>query len=318
MRVVALVACLAACSGFKNGAAPPDATHDGAKAIDAAAIVDAPGDAGPRGPAAFALPGVSYGAYWDSAASALYITEDTNHRLDKWTDLAGAVVPFGTISSSSTALGALVQLGDGSFLVPNIAMATMQTTGQILTLSADGTTAGALTGVDTTRRRTALAFDPSGLLYEAYYTPGSMSGTQVGGVALVTVTGSAATETVITPSVALKKVAGLAATPTTLYVCDTSVAKLYAITIATGATTVLATLPSCDYVYMLASGDLATGGATGGVYRVTQAGTVSTIRSGFEQVRGIAYDATLHRMFVVEQRATAPTMPLLHVFPLDG
>lgn len=317
MRLVALVALLAACSGFKNGAAPPDATHD-AKAIDAAVVHDAPGDAGPRGPAAFALPGVSYGAYWDTAASALYITEDTNHRLDKWTDLAGAVAPFGTISSSSTALGELVQLSDGSFLVPNIAMATMLTTGQILTLSADGTTAGALTGVDTTRRRTTLAFDPSGLLYEAYYTPGTMSGTQVGGVALVTLAGTSATETPITASIALKKVAGLAATATTLYVCDTSVAKLYAITIATGATTVLATLPSCDYVAKLPSGDLATGGGTGGVYRVTQAGTVSTIRSGFEQVRGIAYDATLHRMFVVEQRATMPTAPLLHVFPLDG
>jgi len=57
---------------------------------------------------------------------------------------------------------------------------------------------------------------------------------------------------------------------------------------------------------------------TGGVYRVTPAGALSTIHSGYEQVRGIAYDPTMKRMFIVEHRATLPTMPRLHVFPLDS
>jgi sugar lactone lactonase YvrE len=312
-RLVYAVVFVAACSDPHNQ--PIDGRPaDTAKPIDAAPADEAPMvDAGPRGPAAFALPGVSYGLAWDNAASTLYITDDTGHRLLKWTD-ANGIQPFGTLSLTTTVLGEIQQLPDKSFLVPNLGQGTA---GTLLTLSADGQTAGAITGLDATRRRIGITQDPNGLLYETYFT-GNMMNMQTGGVALVTITRGAAVEAPITTSVALKKVDGIVSTTTNLYVCDTTANKVYSIVIAGGATTTLASPPSCDLLYKMPNGDLVTGGVTGGVYRITQAGALTTIRSGYEQVRGIAYDPTLQRMFVIEHRATLPTMPRLHVFPLDN
>ena len=55
----------------------------------------------------------------------------------------------------------------------------------------------------------------------------------------------------------------------------------------------------------LPNGDLATGGLTGGIYRITSAGAVTSLRSGFEQVRGLAYDPSGNRMFAIEHRDIA-------------
>ena len=43
-------------------------------------------------------------------------------------------------------------------------------------------------------------------------------------------------------------------------------------------------------------------------------GTQSQIATGFEQVRGTAYDSAGHRLFVVEHAKSGP--PTLHVLPL--
>lgn len=59
-----------------------------------------------------------------------------------------------------------------------------------------------------------------------------------------------------------------------------------------------------------------TGGAAE-VLRITRTGEVSTLFSGFEQVRGLAYDPRLQRLFIVEHSLTPGTPDRLHIRPLD-
>ncbi len=53
-------------------------------------------------------------------------------------------------------------------------------------------------------------------------------------------------------------------------------------------------------------GALLTGGGTD-VLRISPTGEVSAIFTGFEQVRGLAYDAELQRLFLVEHSLTPGT-----------
>jgi hypothetical protein len=73
-------------------------------------------------------------------------------------------------------------------------------------------------------------------------------------------------------------------------------------------------LPSVDLLTALPDGSLVTGGRTGVVTRIAPDGTQSQIASGFEQVRGTAYDAAGHRLFVVEHSKSGHH--ILHVLPL--
>jgi hypothetical protein len=280
---------------------------------DARVYLDAPLDAGPRGPAAFQLPGTGNSVYWDAAASALYLTDDTHDQLVKWTDAAGFQT-FGTFPAGSAgiALGTIVKLADNSFLVPSNGFATQ---GTIFTMTSDGTASGSVTGLDATRRRTGLGQDANGLLYEAYYTGATGAGT--GGTASVVITTNVGVETAAVTT-GLSKVIGIVATTTTVNVCDQTVNKIFAIAIPANTISTLATPPSCDQISRQPNGDLVTGGLTGGVYRITSAGVVSTIASGFEQVRGTAYDNVMHRMFVIEHSVVPGGHDRLHVIPVDN
>jgi hypothetical protein len=301
--------------GCGNPKASVDAPTIDSKKPDAHVFMDATNiDAGPRGPAAFPLAGGGNGVLWDNTAHALYLTDDTHDALVKWTD-ANSFQMFGTFPAGSAgiALGSIVQLTDGSFLVPSFGFGTQ---GTLFTMAADGSTSGSITGLDATRRRIGFAQDSTGLLYEAYFTGGGTM-MQTGGVASVAIATGAGTETAITSSIALKKVVGLVATTTALFVCDQTAAKIYSVPLPTGTAKTLASLPSCDQLTLLPSGDIASGSLTGGVYRITSAGVVSTIASGFDQVRGTAYDPTMKRLFIVEHSSLPGGKDTLHVIPLD-
>lgn len=315
MRTLAIV-LLVGCGG---SSASVDARIDGkaidAKLIDAKQFEDGSTiDAGPRGPVAFQLPGGGNAVYWDATDSALYLTDDGHGTLVKWTD-ANSFQTFGTFPTvtGGVALGQIVRRSDATFLVPSFGFGTQ---GTLFTMAADGSSSGAITGLDATRRRIALAQDSGGLLYEGYFTGTMMAVT--GGVASVAIAAGVGTETAIATTTSLKKVVGLVATTTTLYVCDQTAAKIYAITLPTGPMTTLASPPSCDQMSLLPSGDLVTGSLTGGVYRITTAGVVSTIVSGFDQVRGTAYDPALRRMFIVEHSSVPGGHDRLHIIPLDN
>ena len=117
----------------------------------------------------------------------------------------------------------------------------------------------------------------------------------------------------------LKKVVGIVATPTAVFVSDQTQKKIFEIAIPGNAfSEVTATaLPSADLLVILPNGDLLTGGGTT-VQRVTQAGVATDIFTGFEQVHGLAYDATLKRLFIMDHSLTVGTSDKLHIRPLDS
>lgn len=202
---------------------------------------------------------------------------------------------------------------DGTILTASFGFGTQ---GTLFAMAGDGTSR-ALTGLDPARRRVGLAQGPDGALYVGYFVGGKAA--QAGGVAAVTVTGGAAVETEIaggSTSAGFKKVVGVAAAPGAVFVADQAAKAIYRIAVPGFAVSKVAEVPSADLLVMLPGGDLLTGGT--GVHRVTQAGAVSTIFTGFEQVRGLAYDPALRRLFIIEHSATVGVPDKLHVRPLDG
>lgn len=305
MRLLLLCLLLSACGDnhpAADAAAPPPE--------DAAA--DAATD--PRGPATFALSGGANGLLWDAATRTLYLTDSNANALVRWTD-AGGLQQLGAFPAATAgiSLGDLVKRDDGAILTTSFGFGTQ---GTLFAMASNGTSS-ALTGLDPVRRRIGLAQDGGGL-YVAYFVGGGMM-TQTGGVATVTIAGGTATETEIaggSTAVGFKKVVGLAATSSAVFVSDQTAKTIFKIAVPGFAVTTVAAVPSADLIAVMPNGDLLTGGT--GVHRVTQTGTVSTIFTGFEQVHGLAYDPELRRLFIIEHSATVGVPDKLHVRPLDG
>ena len=307
-------------------AAAPDAASPDAAAIDAAALdaaaLDAAApdatsvDAAPidaPAPTTYDLAGGANALRWDSATSTLYLTDNNADSLVRFTD-AGGLQTVGTFPAATAgiSLGDILKRADGSFVTANFGFGTQ---GTLFTMSADGTSSAALTGLAANRRRIGLADDGAGNLYVGYFVGGG-GGMPTGGVGLVTITGGAATETEIaggSTSANLKKIVGVVATATELFVADQTVNTIYRVALPGGAVTTVATPPSVDLLMRLPSGDLLTGGT--GVHRITTAGVVTTIFTGFEQVRGTAYDPAGQRLFIIEHSATVGVPDKLHIRP---
>ncbi|MGN6106637.1 MAG: hypothetical protein ACTHU0_16140 [Kofleriaceae bacterium] len=294
---------------------------DNVKAIDAprpidAAQLDAAIDAvDPRGPASFELSGGANGLLWDAASSTLYLTDNDANALVEWTAAQG-LRSVGTFPAATAgiSLGDLARRTDGTILTPSFGFGTQ---GTLFAMAPDHTSS-ALAGLDPARRRIGLAQDASGALYTAYFVGGG-GGMPTGGVARVEISGGDATETELaggSTSAGFKKLVGLVATPSALFAADQTTKMIYRIALPGGAVTPLATVPSVDLLAILPGGDLLTGGT--GVHRITQTGQVTTvIPSGFEQVRGVAYDPALRRLFLIEHSATVGVPDKLHVVPFD-
>lgn len=312
MRTRTLLFCLAlAACGDQKAAVdaalplPKDAAPD-AKAIDAAPD--------PRGPSTVELTGGANGLLWDDATSTLYLTDSNANKLLKYTD-ANRIQDVGTFpaASAGVSLGDLVKRDGGAVLTPTFGFGTQ---GTLFRISSNGTST-ALTGLDVARRRIGLA-QAGGTLYVSYFVGGG-GGNQTGGVASVALAGETATETELaggSTQAGFRKLVGLVATPTALFTSDQTQNKIFKIAVPGFAVTEVATVPSADLLALMPNGDLLTGG--NGVHRITQAGVVSTIITGLEQVRGLAYDPTLRRLFIIEHSATVGTPDKLHVRPLDN
>ncbi len=115
----------------------------------------------------------------------------------------------------------------------------------------------------------------------------------------------------------LEKPVGIAASDKMIYVADQERGQIIGYPLADLAHPVVVArdLPSADLLTLLPNGDLVTGGKRGAVYRVTPAGAVTTIASGFEHVRGTAYDADAHKLYVVDHSVVS-SRHQLHVVEL--
>jgi DNA-binding beta-propeller fold protein YncE len=173
---------------------------------------------------------------------------------------------------------------------------------------APGHVAVAVPALDPARRRIGLAAAPDGTLYDTYFVVGE--GKHRGGLARLDL----ATGETDVPAGTLAKPVGVAIRDGVIYVSDQEQGAVYAIR-GDEAKPVATGLPSADLLTVLPDGALVTGGKTGVVSRIGLDGEITTLASGFEQVRGTAYDPVGKRLFVVEH-SKATSKHKLHIVQL--
>jgi hypothetical protein len=283
-------------------AEPPAPVRPEAQAARSPASVKPPADV------AINLPGGANALWWDAASSTLYLTDSNISSLVAWTDKDGfqptATLPAG---SAGVSLGGLVRRADGTMLVASFGFGSQ---GGMFAVTGD--TATALTGLDTARRRVGLAQDGAGTIYSAYFV-GGRGKTPTGGVATITIAGTAATETEVASG--FHKAVGVVATATAVFVSDQSDHAIFKIAVPGYAVSKLAEVPAVDLLAALPGGDLLTGGGPT-ISRITQAGQVTALPGSFEQIRGLAYDAAGQRLFAIDHSLTVGLPDKLRILHL--
>jgi len=312
----------------------------------------APAPAPPAAPQAAAAPatelviplvGGGNAVVWDAATSTLYLTDSNADALLRWTDRGGLeTVGSFPAATGGVGLGDLVRRADGTTLVTSFGYGKQ---GTLFAMAPDHSSR-ALTGLEPNRRRIGLAQDAGGVLYSAYFVAGGKPGDDKpgdgkrgdamgsedlagrgvgasggGGVAIVAITGGAATETEIaggSTGAEFHKLVGIVATPGAVFVSDQSQKLIYKIAVPGFAVSQLAQVPAADLLAILPNGDLLTGGGST-ISRITQDGHVTALPfTGFEQVRGLAYDPAGKRLFVINHSKTVGVPDKLHIVPFAG
>ncbi|HEY4239506.1 MAG TPA: hypothetical protein VGM88_06805 [Kofleriaceae bacterium] len=306
---------LAACGddASKHVDAPrADAAHDTAPPVDA--TPDAPADQ------VVTLAGGANALLWDASTSTLFLTNDTAGTLQTWTAAAG-VVDYATFPAESAglSLGGIVKQANGTILVANFGFGSQ---GTLFAVGTDANhTVTPWTGLDSTRKRIGIAQQGTAL-YTSYFT--GTTANAVGGVASVTVAGTVGTETEIagvSTATTFGKIVGLVADADALYASDQTGGKIFKVALPGGTVTTLATITKPtkpDLIMELPNGDLLMGGGST-ITRITKAGVVSTLaNTGFDTVRGVAYDPAGHRLFVIDHSSQAGSPDKLHIQPFGG
>jgi hypothetical protein len=250
------------------------------------------------------LPGDANGLYWDAGEHALYLTDDTHDTLVQWTDRTGFAQIAQLTATGKISFGGLARGPDGSFVITSFGFGTDG--GVLLVDPAHHVTS--VPALDKARRRVGIARGPDNAIYDVYFV--AANGKHGGGLARLDPT-TGETD-VITDGLA--KPVGIAVTERGIYVSDQDSNTIYAV--RDHALQPFATkLANADLLTVLPDGSLVTGGKSGAVVRVALDGTQTTLASGFEQVRGTAYDAVGKRLFVVEH-SKATSNHKLHIVPL--
>lgn len=306
---IAFCGCATSSSSGPAGAAGPGAAAERPVAPQGAAAVSAP--TAPPAEVSLSLPGGANALWWDAERATLYLTDSNTSSLVTWTD-AGGLQPTDALpaGSAGVSLGGIVRRPDGTLVVASFGFGSQ---GGMFAVSKGAVTA--LTGLNPTRRRVGLAQDSAGALYSAYFVGGRGKPT-TGGVTAVSIAGTEASETEIASG--FHKAVGVAATPTAVFVTDQTDKAIFKIAVPGYAVSKVATVPAVDLLVMVPGGDLLTGGGPA-ITRITQSGQVSTVPGpAYEQVRGLAYDASGKRLFVVDHSLTVGVPDKLRIVPLDG
>ncbi|ATB37741.1 hypothetical protein CYFUS_003166 [Cystobacter fuscus] len=278
MRPVFLAMCLLSL----YACAPPAPTPSGP---DPSAPIE-------RGPKAISLDGDPNGLFWDAAGKTLYIADDQNNRVLKWTDAGGIslVAQLPPAPGNGPGLGDLVRMPDGTIVVVRFGGGTA---GDVVFIRPDGTT-GTVPGLKPERRRIGLTLAPDGQLYVAYFV--RVNNANVGSVARLTLEG---TEQEVIG--ALQKPVGVTVMGDSLFVSDQLAGKVYRAPLASPQDyTTHAALPSPDLLAVGPRGSLLTGSREGKVFSIAPSGEVSVLASGYQQPRGLAYDAENQRLFIAD------------------
>jgi hypothetical protein len=227
------------------------------------------------------------GAYWDATEHALYLTE--GNALVRWTD-AGGFADVAQLGSAGVELGGLVRLPDGSFAITSFGFGS---DGGVFVVDPSHAVR-AVANLDPIRRRIGIARAPDDAIYDTYFVVNGHD--HHGGVAALDLGSGGETDLV---GSGLSKPVGIAALATELIVSDQDGNAIDSI--SRGSLSPIAKLlPSVDLLTVLPDGSFVTGGKAGVVTEVTRSGTQHPLASGFDQIRGTAYDAAGKRLFVVE------------------
>ncbi|PTL76267.1 hypothetical protein [Vitiosangium sp. GDMCC 1.1324] len=245
-----------------------------------------------RGPKALTLEGDPNGLWWDAPSRTLYIADDQNNRILQWTDAGGVslVATLPPAPADGAGLGDLVRMPDGTLVVVRFGYGKA---GDVVFVKPDGTS-GIVPGLKPERRRIGLTLARDGQLYVGYFV--RVSNVNVGSVARLTLDGTEQ-ESIG----ALQKPVGVTAVGDSLFVSDQLAGKVYRAPLAAPQDyTTLATLPSPDLLAVGPGGSLLTGSREGKVFRIAPSGEVGVLASGYQQPRGLAYDAENKRLFIAD------------------
>jgi len=265
-----------------------------------------------RGPTLLPIEGDANGLWWNDAEQALYIADDNGNRILRWTDEASfsLVSDLPAAAPEGAGLGQLVTLADGTIVVTRFGYGTV---GDVVFVPPGGVPA-IVPGLDPERRRIGLTVTDDEALYDSWFVRLS-TGDRVGAVGSLALAGTE--PEVIT---GLQKPVGVLAIGTDLYVSDQDLGQILKAPLATPSTyTVLAAVPGPDLIAEGPLGSIFTGSTGGVLYQISSLGVASVFWSGFQQVRGVAYDPTHGRLFVADHdpdEADGITHKL-HILPVD-
>ena len=267
-----------------------------------------------------ALPFDPNGLFWDAATQALYIADDDDDQIQKWTEDGGLalVARLPPAPVAGPGLGQPVVLGDRRIVAPRFGGGTG---GDVVFVRAGGS-ARAVTGLAPERRRLGLTVAADGTLYDSFFV--KVGTGRAGSVAKLSIGGSGAgTETDVLTG--LNKPIGVLALGDALYVSDQDQGQILKAPLAyPAAVSVFATLPTPDLLAAGPDGSIFTGGFTGGlqggVRQVSAAGVVKTVaHKGLKQVRGVAWDGAARRLFIANHDGDPAdgTAHSLEIVPID-
>lgn len=265
-----------------------------------------------RGPKTLTVDGDSNGLWWDDAAQVLYLADDNGNRILKWTDAQGfgLVKDLPAVAADSPGLGQLVLTGDGTVVVTRFGGGTA---GDVAFVPPSGD-AQVVPGLDPQRRRLGLTVTDDGQLIDSWFVRLSNGG-RVGAVGSLSLTG---TETELVTG--LKKPVGVLAVGDSLFISDQDLGQILKAPLTDPtAYTVFATVDHPDLLATGPNGTLFTGSTGGNLYQLTSAGAASVFQSGFQEIHGVAYDPTNHRLFVADHDPDESdgVTHLLHILPVN-
>lgn len=261
-----------------------------------------------RGPTSIPIDGDANGLFWEAATSTLYIADDNGNRILQWTDQDGlslaATLPDAPLGSAG--LGQPVKMPDGTIVIPRFGGGTA---GDVVFVDPNGN-GGKVPNLDVVRRRIGLTITEDGTLYDSYFT--SINGVKIGSVARLDLSGSEVE--VIT---GLEKPVGVLAMGADLFVSDQLASKIFKAPLASlDKLAALTTIPAPDLLCDGPNGAMFTGSKTGSVRQIAADGTFDIVASGFQEVRGVAYDPANKRLFLADHDPQG-VANLLRIVPVD-
>ncbi|EAU69041.1 hypothetical protein STIAU_8678 [Stigmatella aurantiaca DW4/3-1] len=274
-----------------------------------------PGPSGPgpldRGPKAVSLEADPNGLWWDAASGTLFLADDENNRVLQWTDAGGVslVADLPPAPANGAGLGNLVRMPDGTLVVVRFGGGTA---GDVVFIRPDGST-HKVPGLKPDRRRIGLTLAQDGQLYVTYFV--RVSNVNVGSVARLTLEG--VEQEVIG---ALEKPVGVIGVGDALFVSDQLAGKVYRAPLASPQEyTLHADLPSPDLLAVGPGGSLLTGSREGKVFQISPSGEVGVLAAGYQQPRGLAYDAENRRLFIADHDGDTSngTTHVLQIIPVE-